>query len=58
MMINLKCINFKKFPEMYVIMVSGNIFGYLQEPGTNLLCLVTIVTILSGHKCHHIIHYD
>jgi len=26
-----------KILVMYVFMVSGNIFGYLQEPGTNII---------------------
>jgi len=32
MMINLKHIIFKIFPEMYVIMVSGNIFATWKDP--------------------------
>jgi len=49
--------SFKTFLVMYVFMVSSNIFGYLQEPRTTLLCLATIVTILSRLKHHHIMHY-
>ena len=58
MMINLKRIIFKIFPEMYVILVSGDIIGYLQRPGTNLLCPATIVTNLSGHNRTHMKPYD
>ena len=58
MMINLKHIIFKIFLGMYVIMVSGDIIGYLERPGTNLLCLATIVTNLSGHNHHHMKPYD
>jgi len=41
-----------------VLLLSGNLFGYLQRPRTNLLCPVTIVTNLSGHNRHHMKPYD